>query len=171
MPGFASRAYASIRHIYSPRYIALNIAAAVIYYFIFGFLIRYQNYGILLISVPVLLVYAVIASASVLLTVSVFSIHNTRRNQAKVAASSLSAVTLVVGGVLGGCGCAEPLIFGLGTLGISSSTLFSVNAVLTAYASQIFIAMVLVNLILILYYLNKLSKPACMVRPRARKRG
>ncbi|MCL5427620.1 MAG: hypothetical protein M1321_00340 [Candidatus Marsarchaeota archaeon] len=169
MSSVSDRMYASLRGIYRPRYMALNIAVAILYYYVFSFLIRYQNYGILLVNVPAYLEYAMIATASVLLTISVYSIRNTLRNRAKVTASSLSAVTLVLGGALGGCGCAQPLIMGLAAFGISSSSLFSANAVLTSYTAQIFIAMIAVNVALTLYYLNKLSTSSCRIRP-AKKR-
>ncbi len=162
----ATRIHGSLRRIYRPRYLALNIVAAIVYYFAFQFLIKYQNYGILLVNVPAYLEYVLIATASVLLTISVYSIRNTRKNQAKLSASSLSIAALVLGGVFGGCGCAEPLIFGLTAFGISSASLFSANAVLTALAAQIFWAIIIANLALIFYYLNKLSKPVCMVRPK-----
>ncbi len=154
----------SIRAIYQPKYMLANIAALAVYYFVFNFLIRYQDYGIFLVNVPTYLIYAMIASASVLLTISVYSINNTRRNQAKFTASSVSAVALFLGSMFGGCGCAEPLIMGLAAFGISSGSLFSVNAIMTVYSIQIFYVLILFNLVFVVYYLNKLSKPSCALK-------
>ena len=137
MSKFIGRVYESLKRIYRPRYAVLNAAAAIAYYFLFSFLIRYQNYGILLVNVPAYLEYSMIATASVLLTISVYSIRNTRRNHARFTASSASAASLLFGGMFGGCGCAAPLIMGLATLGISSSSLFSVNALIAVYSPSL----------------------------------
>ncbi len=171
MNGFFSRILGTLKNIYlrHPRYIALNAAAAVAYYLLFTFLIRYQNYGIFLLSVPWYLVYAMIFTASMLLTISVYSVRNTRRNRAEFTASTASAATLVIAGVLGGCGCSESLVFGLAALGISSSSLFSADAILVSVSVQISAALLAVNVLILLYYLNKLSKPSCAIR-QGRKR-
>ncbi len=169
MSEVAKRIYNSVRRIYRPSYAALNVATAVAYYLFFGFLIRYQDYGIFLVNVPAYLEYAVIITASVLLTISVYSIRNTRRNKAKFTASSVSAVTLILGGVLGGCGCAEPLLMGFAALGISSTTLFSLNSLISSFSVQVFFAMAAVNIAIIVYYLNKLSKQSCIVKPKKSK--
>ena len=149
-----------------PKYIILSIFIAVVYYCVLTFLIRYQNYGILLVTLPTYLIYLLIATSAVLLTLSVYSFRNTRKNMAEVSASSVGTVAVLVGGLIGGCGCAEPLVLGLSVLGLSISTTTALDYVLTIYSTAIFCIMIIANAAVILYYLNKFSKPSCRIKPK-----
>ncbi len=153
-----------------PRYILLNIVSIIVYYYIFTILISYQNYGILLIELPILLLYAMILLSSILFTISIYAIKNTIRNQAKITGSATSIITILFGGVIGGCGCAAPIIYGLTAIGISLSTTSYVAYVINNYVTQIFLMVLFIDAILILYYLNKLSYASCRVKSKKDKK-
>ncbi len=153
-----------------PRYILLNIASIIVYYYIFTILISYQNYGILLIELPISLIYAMILLSSILFTISIYAIKNTIKNQAKITGSATSIITILFGGVIGGCGCAAPIIYGLTAIGISLSTTSYMAYIINDYITQIFLVVLLIDTILILYYLNKLSYASCRVKTKKNKR-
>ncbi len=153
-----------------PRYILLNIVSIIVYYYIFTVLISYQNYGILLIELPIFLIYAMIILSSILFTISIYAIKNTIRNQAKITGSATSIITILFGGIIGGCGCAAPIIYGLTAIGISLSTTSYLAYVINDYIVQIFLVILLIDAILILYYLNKLSYASCRVKTRKIKK-
>jgi hypothetical protein len=168
--GTARRMYTSLRSIYSPGYIVLNLIFVFVYYLVFTFIIRAQDYGILLLNVPQYLVWILVISSSILFTIAVYSIRNTVRNQAKFSASTLGAVTTVAGGVVNGCGCSAPIIFSLSAIGLSSSQLIGLDDFLSQYSLALVGILVIINLVVILYYLNKLSNPSCKIAGRKRKR-
>lgn len=163
MAGIPGRFYASLKSIYRPRYIVLNIAIALVYYEVLISLVKLQNKGILLFNVSLPLIYLLVASSSVLLSIAIYSIKNTRRNQAKVSATGIGAATTLMGGVIGGCGCSAPLIFGLTSIGISASELTPTYLFLADNTTPLFLAMAAINIVAIAYYLNKLSTPSCRI--------
>ncbi len=164
-----NRLYKGLRQVYAPRYLALNLVLIGIYYLVFDFLIRYQNYGLFLSAVPVYIEYLTILTASILLTVSIYEIYHVKRQLEELSAGSASIITLILSSVFGGCGCATPIIFGLTALGISSTELFSVNAILSGYIIWIFYVLLVVNAVLILYYLNRISTGPLKSKRRNRR--
>ena len=99
----------TLASIYRPRYVVLNIAAFVVYYYAYLELIAYQNLGVFLSNVSEGLLYALVLTSSMLLTIAVYSIRNTRNNRASVSATTLGTVATLFGGVIGGCGCSVPV--------------------------------------------------------------
>lgn len=168
--GLRKNILTSIKNIYvKPFYIILNIIFCIIFYFVFVFLIRYQNYGILLIETPIYLLYLMIITSSILFTISIYSIRNTRKNAAKFSGSTVSTIVVLFGGVVGGCGCSAPIIYGLSVLGLDLSTTSTLAYYLNYYILDLFYFMILLNLILIVYYLNKLSTTKCIIKKKNNK--
>ncbi|MEM0201340.1 MAG: hypothetical protein QXD23_02945 [Candidatus Micrarchaeaceae archaeon] len=159
----------SVKNIYRNWfYLTFNIIIAVIYYYIFDFLIRYQNYGILLIETPIYLLYLMIGLSSILLTISIYSIKNTKKNVAKFSGSTLSSLVVIFGGVVGGCGCSAPIIYGLGIFGLDISATSSLAYYLNYYIIDIFYFMIIITLVSIFYYLNKLSSKNCIIKKKTK---
>ena len=154
----------SLRHIYRPRYILLNVAAAVAYYYAIKYLLMVQQNGIPITSVPLYLIYALVVTSSVTLTIAVYSITNTKRNNAKLSATSTSVVTTVVGGVLSGCSCQAAILFNVLAVSIGTGEATMINTIVGENAPLIFGAMIIINLFVIGYYLDKLSKPKCRIK-------
>lgn len=154
----------SIKGIYRPKYVLLNIAIAVAYYYMIKYLLSIQQNGIPITSVPVYLIYLLVAGSSILLTIAVYSISNTRRNNAKISATSASVVTALAGGVISGCGCQAAILFNILALSIGGGEATLINTVVGEHAFLIFSAMIIINFFVIGYYLQKLSKPGCRIK-------
>ncbi len=166
MEGKASRVYNTVRRVYTPKYILLNMAAAFVYYFVLIYLISVQQYGAVIITIPLYLFYALAITASVAFTIAIYSLSNTRNNRAHVSAGLTGTVTALVGGVFAGCGCTAPIIFSLTAVGFTTAQVFALNNFISSNIILLFALMIAINLFVVIYYLNKLSNPACRVRKR-----
>ncbi len=153
----------SLKSIYRPKYIALNIAIAVVYYYLIKYMLSIQQRGIPITIVPLYLIYLLVIVSSITLTIAIYSFH-TRRNQAKFSATSTSVATTVVGGVVAGCGCQAAILFNVLTISLGTGEATLVNTIVTENAPFIFGAMIIINLFVIAYYLEKLSNPKCKIK-------
>jgi hypothetical protein len=154
----------SLKSMYKPKYILLNITISVIYYFVIKYLLTIQQDGIPITSVPLYLVYILVITSSITFTIAIYSINNTRKNQAKISAASVSAVSTVAGGILSGCGCQAAILFNVLAISIGTGEATLINTVVTENAPLIFGAMIIINLFVIGYYLEKLSSPKCKIK-------
>lgn len=154
----------SVINIYRPKYIALNIAIAVVYYFFIEYMLSIQQRGITITAVPIWLIYALVATSSVTFTIAIYSITNTRRNKAKVSATSTSVITTFIGGVLAGCSCQAAILFNVLAILVGAGEATAINTIVGENAPIIFLAMIILNLFVIGYYLERLSKPYCRVK-------
>lgn len=166
MAGTARRVSNTLRMIYRPKYIMLNIAAAFVYYFVLTYLISVQQYGAVIVTIPLYLFYALALTASVAFTIAIYSLLNTRNNKAPVSAGVAGTVTTLVGGVFAGCGCTAPLLFSLTAVGFTTSQVFALNDFVSSNIALLFLSMIAINLFVVIYYLNKLSNPACRIRKK-----
>lgn len=148
-----------------PRYIALNIAIAAAYFLVIEYLLSVQQRGIPITAVPVYLIYLLVITSSITLTIAIYSVNNTRRNQAKLSATSVSAVSAVLGGVFSGCTCQAAILFNVIAVLAGAGEASLVNTIIGENASIIFAAMIVLNLFLAVYYLEKLSHPKCRLKP------
>jgi len=153
----------TLASIYRPRYVVLNIAVFVVYYYVYFELITYQNLGVFLTNVSGDLLYALVLTSSMLLTIAIYSIKNTRNNRASVSGTTFGTAATLFGGVIGGCGCSVPIISSLALVGLSASEVVSLNNFLADYQNDIFGLMVVANLALIVYYLFRLSSASCRI--------
>ncbi len=160
-----------VKGIYTkPAYLAVNAAAAVIYYYVYEYILSIQTHGIAINLPPSYLVYLLVITSSVLLTIAIYSIRNSRNNQAKISASVTGSFTAVFGGILGGCGCTSPLLFGiLGAVGLGSQFI-SFDMFFIRYQIGLLAAFILINVLLATYYVNRLSNPKCAIKRRGNER-
>ena len=168
MQSKAGAMYLSLRSIYKPKYILLNAALAVVLYFVFNGILSYQQQGVPLYDYPIYLEYALVASSSIVMTIAVFSAANTRNNSAKVSASAAGTVTALAGAVFSGCGCSASLLFSLSAFALSSAQIFALDNFIVANQAPLLLIMIVINLFVAIYYLNKLSRPSCRVKVRRR---
>ena len=154
----------SLKSIYKPKYMALNVAIAVAYYYVIKYLLSVQQKGIPITSVPLYLIYALVITSSITFTIAVYSISNTRRNYAKLSASSVSAVTAVTGGILSGCGCQAAILFNVLAVSVGTGEATLINTVVSENVPILFGAMIVINLFVTGYYLEKLSKASCRIK-------
>lgn len=156
--------YSAFRQVYSIKYTAINIIVFLIYYLVFITLIDLQEGPALILSIPQYAIYLLLLTASIALTLSIYSINNTRRNYAKVTASGVSVLTTFVGSLVEGCGCTAPLIFSIFSVFGATAEAVPIYAFFVNYSTQIFAAMVLMNVMVISYYLLRFSTKKCKLR-------
>jgi thiol:disulfide interchange protein len=147
-----------------PAYIAFNMAAALAYYYLISYLLAVQQKGIPVTAVPVYLIYFLAATSSVTLTIAVYSIGNTRRNQARISATSVSAASAFAGGIISGCSCQAAILFNALAFVAGAGEATLVNTIIGENAPIIFAAMIVLNLFLAVYYLERLSHPKCKLK-------
>lgn len=146
----------NLKEVYTPRYIALNIAVALVYYLAINYLVALQEKGIPIINVPAYLIYTLVAVSSILLTVSIHSVANNFLVRRSLGAGVFGTASTVFGSLVVGCSCSfSLLVVALGGLGASISTTISVVDFFSVYGSYIITALVALNLFLILFSVSR----------------
>ncbi|MCL4411642.1 hypothetical protein M1329_01790 [Candidatus Marsarchaeota archaeon] len=164
------RLYELLRKVYSPKYVALNVAAFAVYYLAATSIAKFSSGVVIFAPYSNVLFYAVLATASVLLTLSVYSIQNTRRNAAKYSASLSGTFTAIGGGLFLGCGCQAPILFSVFSLFVGSANALGADVFISDYELPLLLALLFINAAIISYYLYKLSRPECSLPTSRRKR-
>ena len=151
--------YDTLREIYSPKYIGLTIALGIAYSVAFWYLAYIQGGNAVMLYIPTYLIFLLIASSSILTTIAIYSIKNTRRNNAKMSGPATSASTVLLGSGL--CGCTTTLLPTIAlALGVSTPTVYAFSSFLKNYSIEIISMLIILNTVVLAYYLNKLSSPA-----------
>lgn len=157
--------YNTLREIYGPKYIGLTIALGIAYSIAFWYLAYIQGGNAVMLSAPIYLIFLLVASSSILMTVVIYSIRNTRKNSAKISGTATSASTLLLGSGL--CGCTTTLLPTLAlAVGAGTPAVYALSSFLKNYNIEIISVLILFNMIVLAYYLNKLSSPTCRIRKR-----
>ncbi len=158
-------AISTIKTVYRPRYILLNALFAAIYYYLMLYLVIIQK-GTLFFIIPPILIYSLVLTSSVMMTIAVYAIRNTRNNKAKFSASGMGAGSVVVGSALCGCAYSFPILIAT-TLGVSFDGLLALKSFLVSYGVPLFSLLVVLNFLVIMYYLSRLSAQECRIRRQA----
>ncbi len=144
----------------SPLYVGLTALFIVLYYLFFYYLILSSNKGIFLVTAPISLVYLLVVSSAVLLSVSVYAIAKSiHAKYAAAGGSALSIGTSALNGLIVGCNCYAPILastlyaLGFGTLGVSSAISF-----LGTYQAELLVVFIAVNLAFLYYQLGRLAR-------------
>lgn len=153
----------TVKHIYKPKYIALNLFLGVAYYALFLYLAYIQGGGAVMLRTSGVLIFGLLATSSVALTIAIYSIANTRRNQAKSSGTAVSLGTLITGTGLCGCTTTFPAVIAAG-IGVSSTGVYALGGFLKNNNPYIFSALIILNLFVIIYYLDRFSKPRCKLK-------
>lgn len=151
-----------------PKYVLLNIAIAVAYYYLYTTILSYQDFGVALFLLPQYLLYALVATSSVLLTLAIYSVRNTRNNLAKGSSSAIGTATTAIGSVVAGCGCAGSFILGLGAVGITTTDAIALQNFVSANQFALTLSLIAINVVVLVYYIEKLSRPSCRIGRRSR---
>ncbi|VVB76814.1 Uncharacterised protein [uncultured archaeon] len=144
----------------SPSYLAVAAASAVFYYFLFFYMIEYSNRGLFLLTVPIYLMYALIATGAVLLTVSAYAITRSIR-MAPVGASGsvLSVFTSSFGCMVAGCGCYAPVLSSiLYIIGFGSFQVSGAIALMGNYQVEFIALLIIINLAFIYYQTSRITR-------------
>ncbi len=149
--------------VYKPKYIALNLLLGIAYFALFLYLAYIQGGGAVMLRTSGILIFGLIATSSIALTIAIYSISNTRRNQAKTSGTAMSLGTLVTGTGLCGCTTTFPAVIAAG-IGVSSTGIYALGGFLKNNNPYIFSGLIILNLFVVGYYLDKFSKRECKVR-------
>lgn len=152
----------TLRSIYTTKYIALNILLAIIYYLLFLYLAYIQGGGAIMLSTSIILIFGLIVTSSITSTVAIYSIANTRRNQAKTSGTIASLGTLVTGTGLCGCTTTFPAVIAAG-IGVSNTGVYALGGFLKNNNPYIFSLLIMANILVTGYYLNKFSNSQCKI--------
>ncbi len=159
--------FQTLKRIYTnPLYITANVVSFIVYYYIIMFMIKIQsNNNLILFTTPYTqyLLYIVAFSTSILLTIGIYSIKNSRKTNI-VSSSAVVSSTALVQGLVVGCGCTSPVIFGIFGLVLGSAAATYLDIFLSNNQIPIFLVLIAINLSMSWYYLNKLSSKSCRVK-------
>ena len=140
-----------------PIYLAVLIVAAIIYYYVFYYLITSSNYGLFLLTIPVYLLYALVITSALLLTIAVSSIHGGIKYGRAITGSVSGSIILLAGGTIASCACTVPIFVSLlYILGATVADVTLINFYISTYQLYILGALILANLALIYHYLGRL---------------
>ena len=102
------------------------------------------------------LAFALIITSSIVMTIAVYSMKNRISRNAKISGSVGSVSTIVLG--TGLCGCATTFLPTIAAvIGVGTAGVFGLSRFLSDYSVGIFSAMIMLNLLIAVYYINKLS--------------
>ncbi len=142
-----------------PAYLAIAAISSILFYYLFTYLIAANNYGIMLILVPMYLVYILVITSGIVLSVSIFTIAFSIAYRRIGALGSAEGILIPsIGGLVAGCGCSFPIIESvLLFFGVNVFEAAGIASAIAAYQEWIMVAMILANLAVIYYYLGRLS--------------
>jgi len=144
----------------SPRYVALSVIGAVVYYLVFDYFVSLSNFGIVVFSAPVYLVYMLAITASLLLTITVYSVSLRLRRGLPSSSSAglLASLSTIVGGSVVGCACQAPILYNLlYFFGLNAFEASGVVTPLVAFSMEINVALIVLNLVAVVWLLSKIS--------------
>jgi hypothetical protein len=158
----------ALKSVYKGKYILLNAAAAAVYYTIIEKMISLQGFGVAIATAPIYMIYAVVLTSSMLLTIGVYLIFN-RRAGASYGGTASGSATALAGGIFGGCGCHSAILYPVLAIAVGGTNAAFVDTLIGIHATAVFAALSLLNIGLMAYYLNAIGNPKCNVRARPKK--
>jgi hypothetical protein len=150
-----------------PQYIAFAVLMGIVYYALFYYIITNSSYGVFFTTAPRYLIYAMAVASAVLMSISIYSLMQSRPFRRRgLSGSTFSVASTFVGSLASSCGCSTPILssilytIGAGALGVSS-----IVVSITRYQIPILAGLIFLNIILSYYYLGKLSSE-CRLKSR-----
>lgn len=139
-------------------YVAIAAASSVLLFYLFRYLIAVNNHGIFLLLIPIYIVYALVVTSGILFSISLFAIAHSVASRRIGEIGGIEGIIIPsLGGLVASCGCAFPLLESIFLFfGINAFDAVGIISVVNAYQLWILIAMILVNLATIYYYLGKI---------------
>ncbi|MEM3212296.1 MAG: hypothetical protein QXR85_03235 [Candidatus Micrarchaeaceae archaeon] len=150
-----SRAKAFVSIFRKPVYVAVALAAAIVYYFVFYLLIKSSS-GIFLITLPIYVVYILIATSALVFAIGISGIVRAYKRAYSGAACSVTGTVIpVIGSLVASCGCESPILFPfVMSLGFTSLQALAFVSAIAKYNLPIFLVLIAINLFLIYYQLG-----------------
>ncbi len=101
---------------------------------------------------------------------AVYAAFNTRNNKVKISAPVSGSVIAVASSFAVSCGCSFSAFSYLAVIGLSAGSLISLDNTIANYETPIMLTALILNVVMLLYYANKLSKPVCAIKKRSKQR-
>ncbi len=150
------RVNTAIRIFSHPLYLSIAVLSAIAFFYIFYYLISLSANGAFLILIPIYMIYALVITSGILFSISAFAIIHSISKRAGAASGVASALLPAVGGFVVSCGCTFPLLASIFIfLGINTFEAVGIISLIGGYQAEIISAMILANLLMIIYYLGK----------------
>jgi len=139
-------------------YIAETVLGAFVYYFLY--IIIAASQGIFLfITTPLYLIYLLIVTSAILLTIATFVIRRSAKAiKSAYASGAYSLLASVFGGLVASCGCEMPLFTAfLYVIGMNALEVTGFISVVNLYKIYILSIFIIANVLLSYYYLGKVT--------------
>lgn len=138
---------------------------SIMYYIIIEYIISLNaTSNFVFVTIPLVLIYLLVLSSAVLLTISLHSIKLSLSKLEEGSVSATSLITTIFGGVAAGCNCSVPILSSvLYVLSFNAATVSTVTAFVGNYQIEFFCAFIVLNFYAIYYHLGKLSH-SCTIR-------
>ena len=154
------------------KFLFLNVVVGIVYYFLFQYMILISSRGLIIQTAPPVLVYSLDLSASVVLTLSVFSVHQ-RLSKKRIATSSstgaLGTGSVLAAGVTAGCACQTPVLYSvLYFFGLNALEASGIVALINEYQIEIFLTLIAINIFAIFVMLLRIQISPKSVREKTR---
>jgi len=136
----------------------INAILFAVYYFIFYETIVRSNAGFFLLSIPYYLFFLLVLSSSVLATVGISYLWRSRRSRS-LAGVAQSPLGVAVGALVASCSCSIPVLGpALYFLGLNALEVSGVISFLASYQQAVILAIVILDVVSVFYYLRLISK-------------
>ena len=155
-----------------PAYITIAVAGMILNYLIFMAFIIGSNRGILLFTIPSYLVYPLMLAGGILIAISAYSFRiNTIKPEYKASDGILGLVVPAIGSMISSCACSYPIFATLLlALGADSFSVSNIVSFVGSYHQQLVAIIIIVNLLLIHYYLGVVARGCSIAAKRSKKR-
>ena len=142
-------------------YWLVTTTIAFFYYFILQYLIEVSNKGIVIVTVPQYLIFFLDISASILITLGVYSVRQTlakRRALSGASSGLVSSISVLTASVSVSCACQAPILYNiLYFLGLNSFEASGIVVTLNDLQVPILWALVGLNLAMILVMTTRIK--------------
>ncbi len=148
--------FRALGSVYSSKYILLNLLILLAYYLAVEKLLSIQEFGVAFSTAPAYLVTSLVLTSSVLLTVAVYTILESRKARAVgMEEAGASCATAVIGGIMSGCGCQGAIMYSALAIVLGSGEAYAVNTVFSEHIGLILAALAIFNIAMIVYSLGR----------------
>ena len=160
----------SLKAMYSATYFLLNIVLFLLYYYVINAILAMQQQGIAISTVPQYAIFLLAISGSMLFTVAIYGFFRTKSINAKYSGTAGGSITMVLGGVISGCGCHAAILYSILAFAIGGSSAYAANLYISHYAAFVFGILIAFNIALFIYYTNKTYAANCALHNKRNKR-
>jgi hypothetical protein len=149
--------YKNLRKVYGLKYVLLNLIVILVYYLAVEKLLSIQQFGVVFFTAPASLVISLVVTSSVLLTIAIYTILESRKaKKLGYEGAASSCATAVVGGIMSGCGCQGAIMYSVLAIVFGSGEAYAINTVFSEHIGLILAVLTIFNIVFIVYSLGRI---------------